>query len=98
MLCSDWFKCWLRSTGYYIYIETSSAGSGRKPGDVARIASQRVIQPSSSGSCIQFWYHMYGEHVRQLSVKLVSQLGAGKWCFIYALLELHILLLASIIC
>ena len=47
-----------------MYIETSSP---RKPGDVARLVSQSFA-PSAGGSCISFWYNMYGQTIDTLKV------------------------------
>lgn len=64
--------------GYYIYIEASAnRANNLKVGDVARIATKQAITPSASGSCVQWWYHMYGASVNQLSLKIVSSVSAG---------------------
>lgn len=64
------------STGYYIYIETSSP---RKANDTARIESATI--PATQLKCLQFWYHMYGPHVDTLNVytKANGQLGSPVW-------------------
>ena len=64
------------STGYYIYIETSSP---RKPNDTARVESAMI--PATQQKCLQFWYHMYGPHVDTLNVysKKNNQLGSPLW-------------------
>ena len=64
------------STGYYVYIETSSP---RKANDTARLES--AVIPSTQQKCLQFWYHMYGPHVDTLNVytKINSQLGSPVW-------------------
>ena len=49
--------------GWYLYIETSYP---RVPNDTARLVSARV--PSTNGKCLQFWYHMYGDHVDNLTI------------------------------
>ena len=51
------------AAGWYLYIETSYP---RVPNDTARLVSARV--PSTNGKCLQFWYHMYGDHVDNLTV------------------------------
>ncbi|XP_067654295.1 MAM and LDL-receptor class A domain-containing protein 1-like isoform X2 [Haliotis asinina] len=50
--------------GRYLYIETSAP---RLPGDKAWLVSQ-TFSPSQSGSCISFWYSMYGATVGSLNV------------------------------
>ncbi|XP_070566390.1 MAM and LDL-receptor class A domain-containing protein 1-like [Ptychodera flava] len=52
------------STGFYMYIETSSP---RVAGEVAYLYSPEVV-PTSGTKCLQFWYHMYGQHVDTLNV------------------------------
>lgn len=42
--------------------------TGRSSGDVARILSP--IESATTGSCLQFWYHMYGSGMGTLSVYL----------------------------
>ncbi|XP_063956757.1 MAM and LDL-receptor class A domain-containing protein 1-like [Lytechinus pictus] len=49
--------------GYYIYTEAS----GLQPGNVARLLSNLLIDPSE-GSCMEFWYQMYGMHLGSLNV------------------------------
>ena len=51
------------SAGWYIYIETSWP---RKQNDTARLVSPEI--PSAAQMCLQFWYHMYGSHVANLTV------------------------------
>ena len=53
--------------GYYVYIETS----WQSPNDTALLESAMV--PPTSGKpnnmiCLQFWYHMYGQHVDTLNL------------------------------
>ncbi|XP_066292880.1 MAM and LDL-receptor class A domain-containing protein 1-like, partial [Branchiostoma lanceolatum] len=48
-------------SGYYMYIEASN----RQPGDVARLISPSL---SSNVKCLEFWYHMYGDHIEELRV------------------------------
>lgn len=67
----------LFSAGYYIYIEASST-NGRQPNDTARLASASNSMFSSGDMCIQWWYHMYGTHVGQLSLYLSGQTSNGK--------------------
>lgn len=47
-----------------MYTEATS----RTPGDKARTMSP--VNPSTTGSCLQFWYHMYGYDMGTLSVYL----------------------------
>ncbi|CAH1778746.1 unnamed protein product [Owenia fusiformis] len=51
--------------GYYMYIETSDP---RVKDDVARLFSP--ILSLTEGSTLTFWYHMFGEDVAQLRVKI----------------------------
>lgn len=53
----------LSSSGYYIYIETS----GRQPNDTARLSSLEV-DIDQKGTCVEFWYHMYGANIYKLNV------------------------------
>lgn len=53
--------------GYYVYIETF----WQSPNDTALLESAMV--PPTSGKpnnmiCLQFWYHMYGQHVDTLNL------------------------------
>nr|XP_054757010.1 MAM and LDL-receptor class A domain-containing protein 2-like [Lytechinus pictus] len=62
--------------GFYMYIEASSVGVGAK----ARLISS--IFPSTTGSCISFWYHMYGSTVGELNIRVVDALSGFedfKW-------------------
>ena len=52
------------TTGSYIYIEASP----QMPGDAARLLSD-WIEPIEE-VCIQFWYHMYGSDIGNLSIYL----------------------------
>lgn len=54
-----------------MYIETSSP---RKPGDVAVLQSKTFPAPVN-GRCLQFYYHMYGEHMGSLKVVLSPDNG-----------------------
>ena len=49
-----------------MYIETSSP---RSPNDKAQLQSG-LVQPTTvtSGRCLKFWYHMWGDHVDTLNV------------------------------
>ena len=55
------------STGHYVYIETSSP---RVKGEFARLVSDRFKVDSGHNWCLNFWYHMYGNSVASLKVKL----------------------------
>ena len=50
-------------TGYFLYIETSKP---REPGDYAVLQSKLFL--SSKERCLQFYYHMYGDHIGTLKV------------------------------
>ncbi|XP_033116799.1 MAM and LDL-receptor class A domain-containing protein 2-like [Anneissia japonica] len=52
------------STGHYIYIETSDP---RRPSQRAKITSQ-TIAGRDEPICLNFWYHMKGDHVGTLNV------------------------------
>ena len=64
--CTDRFFCFLtlRWKGKYIYIETSSP---RQPNDNAKISKQVSF---GVNSCVVFYYHMYGQNVEALRVKV----------------------------
>ena len=49
--------------GYFLYIETSKP---REPGDYAVLQSKLFL--SSKERCLQFYYHMYGDHIETLRV------------------------------
>ena len=59
--------------GKYMFIETSAP---RRPGDKARLYSERFSVTSLRGSCIKFWYHMYGASIGTLNVLIKT--GAGN--------------------
>ncbi len=69
-------------TGYYVYIESSSP---RKKGDKARISKQYTSLPAG-GSCLSFWYHMFGSHTGRLNVYVrksaSGSLGNTSWSMI----------------
>ncbi|XP_033753484.1 MAM and LDL-receptor class A domain-containing protein 1-like [Pecten maximus] len=51
------------SSGYYMYIETSQRGLHRK---TAWLVSD-ILTPTT-GSCLRFWYHMYGSGIGSLNI------------------------------
>ena len=53
--------------GHYMYIETSSP---RVKGETARLVSDRFKIADGHNWCLKFWYHMYGNSVGALKVKL----------------------------
>lgn len=57
--------------GKYMFMEASAP---TRPGDKARLYSER-FQPTG-GSCIKFWYHMYGPSVGTLNILVKT--GAGN--------------------
>ncbi|XP_066300039.1 MAM and LDL-receptor class A domain-containing protein 2-like [Branchiostoma lanceolatum] len=61
-------------TGYYVYVEASSP---RQDGDVARLETGSLPATSTDGSCLSFWYHMFGPHIGSLSVHM-QQEGQAK--------------------
>ncbi|XP_066269276.1 uncharacterized protein [Branchiostoma lanceolatum] len=66
--------------GKYMFIETSAP---RRHGDVARLWSPTL--PGEDFSCLQFYYHMYGNHIETLNVFATTRadgeavLGAPIW-------------------
>ena len=71
------------SVGHYMYIETSSP---QKPGDIARLISPEY-DVSPGGSCLQFFYHMWGSDTGAFNVYLkastdISFQGAPLWALI----------------
>ena len=57
--------------GYYMYIETSYP---QKPGDKARLISP-VYNVAPGGSCLQFFYHMWGDSTGSLNIFLKTTAG-----------------------
>ncbi|CAJ1072730.1 MAM and LDL-receptor class A domain-containing protein 2 [Xyrichtys novacula] len=49
--------------GYYLYVDNSVG----EWGDMSYVISD-VLQPTTRGHCLTFWYHMYGSHVGTLRV------------------------------
>eukprot|EP00118_Oscarella_pearsei_P003168 m.13253 g.13253 ORF g.13253 m.13253 type:complete len:3799 (+) comp24600_c0_seq1:127-11523(+) len=61
------------ATGRYVYIESSSP---RQPGDKANLLSPIFSPTSSSASCsMRFYAYMYGMHIGNLEVYLVTSNG-----------------------
>lgn len=66
------------SEGYYMYIETSYP---RQPGDKARLISP-AYDSVTGGSCLEFFYHMWGPSTGALNVFLKANnfvQGAPLW-------------------
>lgn len=69
--------------GNYVYIEAS----GRRPNDTARFVSPQM-SIDSTGSCIKFWYNMYGSDINQLNLYA----STSEWrffMFLYICISLH---------
>ena len=66
--------------GHYLYIESSAP---RRSGDKARIDSPSYPATTGTGSCLTFWYSMYGRSIGALNVYLrqgtSSQLQSPIW-------------------
>ncbi|XP_054764481.2 MAM and LDL-receptor class A domain-containing protein 1-like [Lytechinus pictus] len=56
--------------GFYVHISSS----GQRPESKARLISP-LVNPQTSSSCLEFWYHMYGSHIGQLNVYLKNHDG-----------------------
>lgn len=54
--------------GFYMTILGDQSSSG---GEVARLISPK-FEPTTASSCLEFWYHMYGDDVESLNVYLVE--------------------------
>ena len=63
--------------GWYVYIEASSP---RLKGDIARFSSAQ-IDKAGIPTCIDFWFHMYGDAVDTLNVytRANGNLGNPVW-------------------
>ncbi|KAJ8050465.1 MAM and LDL-receptor class A domain-containing protein 2 [Holothuria leucospilota] len=59
--------------GYYAYLETSSGVNNYN----ARLISS--ILSSQGRYCMEFYYHMYGAHINELSIYLLDQLEQKVW-------------------
>lgn len=66
------------ANGTYAYIETSYP---RRPNDTARLISAVIPRNTRPGTCVSFWYHMYGPDIDTLSVytKTGGSLGSVIW-------------------
>lgn len=75
-LCNSF--SFLTASGTYAYIETSFP---RNYNDTARLISALIPKNSRPGTCISFWYHMYGPDINTLSVytKSGGSLGSPIW-------------------
>ena len=62
--------------GSYIFIETSAP---RAVGDTAQLLSPRLPPTSTNGNCLTFWYNMFGPHIGNLNLFLLS--GGNKTLF-----------------
>ena len=58
-----------------MFIETSSP---RKPNDKARLESEEFQPTGSSGRCLKFWYHMYGNTIGTLNIWMSSNGTSGR--------------------
>ena len=57
-----------------MYIEASSP---QRTGDKARLESPQQ-QPSPGGSCLEFWYHMYGVNMGSLAVYITDNVRTSN--------------------
>lgn len=64
--------------GTYAYIESSFP---RQQNDTARLISAVIPRNTRPGTCVSFWYHMYGPDIDTLSVytKTGGSLGSAVW-------------------
>lgn len=56
--------------GSYVYIESSSP---RHSGDMAQLSSPSLSPTSSTGSCVTFWYHMFGPNIGTLNLYMQTK-------------------------
>ncbi|KAK3782349.1 hypothetical protein RRG08_027897 [Elysia crispata] len=59
--------------GYYLYVESSRT----QIGDLARLISPS-LESSSSGYCVEFYYHMYGQKSGNLTMYIEPEGGARQ--------------------
>ncbi|XP_047128245.1 MAM and LDL-receptor class A domain-containing protein 1 isoform X1 [Hydra vulgaris] len=63
------------ASGWYIFIETSWP---RVQNDTARLMSASI--PATSKICLEFWYHMFGDHIGNLTVyTMVQNKSTAVW-------------------
>ncbi|XP_072014819.1 MAM and LDL-receptor class A domain-containing protein 2-like [Amphiura filiformis] len=63
--------------GHFMYVETSSPSNlPRLPGDIAKLESTAF--PPTKGTCVSFWYHMYGNDIGELFVYLRTDVGGEE--------------------
>ncbi|XP_072179349.1 MAM and LDL-receptor class A domain-containing protein 1-like [Diadema setosum] len=68
--------------GHYMYIETSSP---RSYGDIARLKSPAYFSANTNQTyCLNFWYHMHGDTISTLNVKM-SDAMANSTVMLYTL-------------
>lgn len=60
--------------GRYLFIESSAP---RLAHETAIIRSE-TIPSSGDGKCVQFWYHMYGDHIGSLEVNMRVGFGLSE--------------------
>ena len=59
------------ASGWYMYIETSAP---RTPGEIAVFSSKNAYPATTDNQCrLRFWYHMWGNTVANMTVRLVAQ-------------------------
>ncbi|XP_013393211.1 MAM and LDL-receptor class A domain-containing protein 1 [Lingula anatina] len=62
--------------GYYIYIEAS----GKTQNKTSMIETPQV-PASTTGHCLRFWYHMYGDQIGTLNVYMKNRPNLGRPLF-----------------
>lgn len=83
MIANKW--CSNHFPGRYIYTESS----GRRPNDTARFVSPQMTI-DNTGSCIKFWYSMYGSDINRLNLyammsesrTILCNFGEGECIFL----------------
>ena len=70
--------CVFSGNGTYAYAEASYP---RQLNDTARLISPTLQSNTRPGTCISFWYHMYGADINSLNVytKVGGSLGTAIW-------------------
>ena len=74
---ATWFAFYC-PLGYYFFVETSWP---RKPGDKARIATYynfASVRANDYTCRLRFYYHMWGDHIGNLSVKVRDTIGGPE--------------------